>query len=56
MIGERDRAELTIHKDSWGFIASEQDEGVRGGKLLRNFKCRGFLLNWPNRVLAKGMP
>lgn len=34
-MGERDRAELTIHKDSWGFIANERGEGVNGGKLLR---------------------
>lgn len=41
-------------KDSRGFIANEQSEGVSGCKSTK--RVGRFLLNWPNRSLAKGRP
>lgn len=41
-------------KDSQGFIKSEQHEGVREWKSpRRTSRIEGFLLNWPNGILAK---
>lgn len=58
-IGKRvqERTELNSEysKDSWGFIASKQSEGARRWKITKRrfLGVGGFLLNWPNRILAK---
>lgn len=44
-IRERDHTELKYRKDSWRFIASVQNEGVGGLKLLReDIRVGGFLV------------
>ena len=52
------RRETVLHsehsKDSRGFIANEQSEGVSGWKSTE--RVGRFLLNWPHRSLAKGRP
>lgn len=48
------RLKFEYDKDKWGFIAQEQDEGVSGLEITkrRDIRGRGFLLNWPNKIVA----
>lgn len=55
MEGGEFRLNSEYSKNSWGFIVNKQSGRVNGWKITKKRqRLGGFLLNWPNKILAKG--